>query len=74
MRIFVIISAVLVSYQLNAQSVTSRDTVRPDTTMLVPIHVTPMDTPAHHKMPVVDPTKPDTLSPEMKEMRKKEDQ
>lgn len=45
---------------LNAQ-INPRDTVMPDTTQLVPIHVMPMDTPAHHNMPVVDPLAPDTV-------------
>ena len=51
---------VCAAFALKAQ-INPRDTVMPDTTQLVPIHVMPMDTPAHHNMPVVDPLAPDTM-------------
>lgn len=60
--------------QLSAQTPVGKDTVRPDTTLVVPIRRMPVDTVQQNKMPVVNPDKPDTLSPEMKEMRRKQDQ
>ena len=60
--------------QLKAQTnKTMKDTVMPDTSKVVPIRKAPVDT-TRQKMPVVTPQTRDSLSPEMKEMNRKQGQ
>lgn len=71
---FIILTLLSTAALAQNAPVQSKDTIRPDTTQLVPIHVTPLDTPHHHNMPVVNPTTQDSLQMKKEENPKRREE